>query len=165
MTFVWLSASFNYFVLSFIVATFCKAFEAGISLGIADMLAFSAAGIVYEKVGAKMSLLSGFGIAVISGILIIMFGLNHQDDLSFVFLVFLARLGTSFSFLIAFVAHAELFPILFSATAFGFLNFWARLFSGFSMMLTMMEEPVPIIVFTITSIVAFILSFGLQKNP
>ena len=165
MTFVWLAASFNYFVLSFLVSTFCKPFVAGISLGVADIVAFGGAGFVYEKVGAKISLVTGFSIATIAGILIIFFGLQRDDSMFFIFLVFLARLGISFAFCIVFVAHTSLFPILFSGAAFGFLNFGARLFSGFSMELTMMEEPLPLLVFTANCVIALILSFGLQKNP
>ena len=165
MSVVWFTASFNYFVLSFLVSTFCKPFVAGISLGVADMIAFGVAGIVYEKVGTKVSLGTGFAIATMAGVLIILFGLQRDDSAFFIFLVFSARLGISFAFCIVFVAHSSLFPVLFSATAFGFLNFWARLFSGFSMELTMVEEPYPMLVFTGSSILALMLSCGLQKNP
>ena len=97
MTFVWLTASFNYFVLSFLVATFCDTmFEVGISLGIADILAFGIAGYVYEKVGVKVSLVSAFSIATLAGVLILIFGLKNQDSMGFVFLVFLALLMVFF---------------------------------------------------------------------
>ena len=75
MTVVWLATSFDSYLLQFLVATFKSEFKSGIGLGIADIGAFTAAGFVYQKLGAKVSLIGAYTVATISGIVILSYGL------------------------------------------------------------------------------------------
>ena len=47
MTFVWLTTSFDSYLLMFLVATFKAEYASGIGLGVADIIAFAIAGYVY----------------------------------------------------------------------------------------------------------------------
>ena len=104
----------------------------GIGLGVADMLAYALAGVIYEKLGVKKSLIGSYGLSTLFGIIILTFGLKHERGWSFVIFTALARFGISFAFCIVYVAHPTLFPVLFSATAFGICNFFSRLSSSLS---------------------------------
>lgn len=77
-------------------------------------------------------------------------------------LVLIAKFGISSAFNILFVSHQQVFPVLFSATALGILNFTTRIFTGVSPILARMEEPTPVMVFFITSILGLIIVWGIQ---
>ena len=98
----------------------------------ADLLSYAASGYLYSALGARWSLFSSFAIASAGGLIVTIYGLQHQDSWTFVPLVFFSRIGISFAFNIIYVAHAPLFPILFSTTSLGFCNFFARVFSASS---------------------------------
>lgn len=74
-------------------------------------------------------------------------------------MVLFAKFGVSLSFGLNYISNSYLFPTLFAATAIGTTNTIARLFSAISPILAQMEEPLPMILFTSTSIVgmAFLL--------
>ena len=165
MTFVWLTTSFDSYLLMFLVATFKNEYASGIGLGVADVVAFAIAGYVYQRVGVRISLIGTYILATVSGFILLTYGLKHEESWVFVLLVFAARFGISFAFNIIYVAHAPLFPTLFSATAFGFCNFFSRIFSAFSSLFAALEEPTPMIIYTTLAGITAVLAFGIQPNP
>ena len=162
MCFVWLSTSFNNYLLLFLTASFTEEYKIGISFGIADLLSYAVSGLLYKFLGARWSLVIAFGIATWGGLIVCAYGLSHQDSWLFVALIFFCRIGISFSFNLIYVAHAPLFPVLFSTTSFGICGFLARIFSAFSSLFAGISEPVPMILFTILSLLTAISVLGLQ---
>ena len=71
-------------------------------------------------------------------------------------LILVAKYGIAASFNTAFLSHNKIFPVLFAATAMGFCNMFARLFSGFSSLLAAIDEPFPMYMFTGTAAVTAI---------
>ena len=108
-----------------------------------------------------MSLFGSYVLATLAGILILIYGLQHQDSWTFIALVFAARLGISFAFCIVYVSHAPLFPTLFSATALGFCNFFSRAFSASSTIFANLDEPTPMVLLTVLSAITALLSLGI----
>ena len=53
MVFVWLSTSFNNYLLLFLTSSFTEEYKIGISFGVADLLSYAAAGYLYSILGAK----------------------------------------------------------------------------------------------------------------
>lgn len=53
------------------------------------------------------------------------------------------------TFNINYAANQYFFPVLFAATAMGICNFSARLFSAFSFIVSGLDEPTPMYIFTI----------------
>ena len=96
----------------------------------------------------KISFLTGFSLATIGGLIVIFYGLEHQDAAIFPVLILFAKYGISLSFQVVFLANDVIFPILFAATAIGYCNFFARLFSALSPLFANLEEPAPMIMFT-----------------
>ena len=66
-------------------------------------------------------------------------------------MVLLAKFGIAANFNIIYVSNADVFPVLFCATALGICNFLSRVFSAMSPIISTLEEPIPIIIFTIAS--------------
>ena len=115
MCFVWLSTSFNNYLLLFLTASFTEEYKIGISFGIADLLSYAVSGLLYKFLGARWSLVIAFGIATWGGLIVCAYGLSHQDSWLFVALIFFCRIGISFSFNLIYVAHAPIFPVLFAS--------------------------------------------------
>jgi len=82
----------------------------------------------------------------------------------FPILVLVSKFGIACAFNIIYVSHSTVFPIAFAATALGFCNFFARLFSAGSPVLAQIEEPLPMIAFTFTSVTACVLALGIQTG-
>ena len=79
-------------------------------------------------------------------------------------LVIVAKFGVSANFNIVYVAHGDIFPVLFSATAIGYCNFFSRVFSSLSPLLAQMKEPTPMIAFTGAALVTAFAALFLAKG-
>ena len=128
------------------------------------MLAYAFAGVLYQLSGIKSSLFLSFGIAFLGGLAILAYGLAHPQDMVFPILVLVSKFGIACAFNIIYVSHSSVFPIAFAATALGFCNFFARIFSATSPVLAQIEEPLPMVAFTFTSVTACILALGIQTG-
>ena len=111
--------------------------------------------------GIKSSLFLSFGIAFTGGCALLSYGLANPQSIYFPIQVLVAKFGIACSFNIIYVSHSSVFPVAFGATALGFCNFFARVFSATSPVLAQIEEPLPIIAFTFTSVTACILALGI----
>ena len=75
-----------------------------------------------------------------------------------------AKFGVTGSFNVLYISHPRLFPVLFSATAFGMVNMVARLFSALSPLLAQLDEPLPMIAFTTLTAMTCILALFIQTD-
>ncbi len=77
-----------------------------------------------------------------------------------------AKFGVSATFNLAYVASAYLFPSIYSATAFGICNIFARITTILAPEVAEVKAPVPMILFTILAGIAAVLSFFIRtKQP
>merc|ERR1712087_290522 len=150
--------------IQFLINTFDQVYTSAIGSSISEILAYAFAGVLYQVSGIKSSLFLSFGIAFIGGIAILAYGLANPQSLIFPVLVIVAKFGIACSFNIIYVSHSSVFPIAFAATALGFCNFFARVFSATSPVLAQIEEPLPMIAFTFTSVTACVLALGIQTG-
>jgi len=129
-----------------------------------EILAYILSGLFYERIGVKLSLFLSFVISSTGGILLLAWGLDHQDtNLFFVFFL-LAKFGVTCTFNINYSANGYFFPTLFAATAFGFCNFLARMISSLSFVTSQLEEPLPMYCFTALCLAAGIASLFLRTE-
>ena len=112
--------------------------------------------------GVKKTQMLGFSIATIGGLFILLIGLPNQEMWYFPVLVMIAKYGVTVSFGLNYTSNSLLFPTLFAATAIGFCNTFARLFSALSPLFAQMDGSLPMIMFTITSGVTLSFIFCLQ---
>lgn len=164
MSIIWLSTSFCFYLINILSNTFDDVYQTGVINGSAEMTGYICAALVYEKIGVKASFITAFSISTLGGILILAYGLNHQDGVSFLAFFLFAKFGVTACFTICYAANNFFFPTLFAATAIGFCNFLARIFSSFSFIVEDLDEPTPMIIFTIGCSASAIAAFFLRTQ-
>ena len=164
MIFIWLTSSFDYFLIMFLVNTFQRVYICAIASSISELFAYAISGYFYSYFGAKMTLTVSFAISTVGGVVILAYGLQHEEAWTFVLLVILSKFGIACAMNINFVAHQAIFPPLFASAAMGYCGVLSRLFSTLSPLLAQMDEPLPMICFTITAALSCFLSLFLQTD-
>ena len=164
MSIVWLATCFGYFLIMSLINTFDKVYITAITSSLSEMTGYVLSGLLYERIGVKLSFILAFSISAFGGILILAWGLQHQSSIWFFVCFLLTKFGVTFTFNIVFVANTYFFPTLFAATAMGVCNFWARFASAFSYPVSTMDEPLPMYLFTAFCIIAAVCSFFLKTQ-
>ena len=77
MSFVWLSTSFNYWMILTLINTFEDVYVTGLVSSISEIVAYFFSGFFYERIGVKLSLILAFLLSASGGILILAWGLQH----------------------------------------------------------------------------------------
>jgi hypothetical protein len=151
MTSCWLVCAFNLYMISFYVKYIPGSFYMNsMAKGIAEIVGFTAAGIVVERIGVKKSLSLAFGLSFIGGIGILIYDLMGLDDGWLLpAMILFCLTGVSGGFQVVYSANAQLFPVLFSATALGICNFLARLSTIFAPMVAETKGNTPMVIFTV----------------
>jgi hypothetical protein len=73
-------------------------------------------------------------------------------------------LGMASSMAIVYVANADLFPVLFSATSMGICNFTARLSTVFALEVAEIKTPLPLIMFSALCLISSVTPFFLEMK-
>jgi len=76
-----------------------------------EFVAYLMAGLILEKLGAKTALLTCYVIAAIGSILMISYGLNHTEDISFPIIFLIGRFGISGVYILFIAANARIFDV------------------------------------------------------
>ena len=79
-----------------------------------------------------MSLALCFTISFAATLAILYHGLEHQESWLFPLEIVAAEYGVAASFTIIYAAHSSIFPVLFAATALGYVNFISRFMAAFA---------------------------------
>ena len=163
MSIVWLTVGLNYYMLFFLTNKFSQVYLVAIVSSIAELLGYCSSGLFFDKLGTKWTMVASFGISFIAGILMVL--TVSSDENSWYFLVFImfARFGISCAYNVVYLANSSLFPVLFASTALGYCSFLNRIFSAFSPFLVNLEEPWPIVIFTVMALISGIISMWLKE--
>ena len=162
MSIIWFSTSFNYYLLSFLISTFENVYPSALLSSCAEITAYAVAGLLYRRAGLKISISLSFLIGLIGGLLILFIGLKDESAWYFSLFVLVCRFGMAQNFNIIYCSNADVFPILFCATAMGICNFLSRVFSALSPIISTLEEPLPMIIFCSTSTLAGLIVWVVQ---
>ena len=78
----------------------------------------------------------------------------------------ITKLGIASAFNIIFIAHTDIFPVLYATTAFGICNFVAKIFTSASPVIAQYEQPLPtIILFGLSLIGAWVVWGIIEQKP
>lgn len=77
MMMVWLAASFDYYLINFLVNTFEQVYLSALLSGMSEIVAYLCGGILYARFGLKASIASSFTLASVAGVVILFVGLSH----------------------------------------------------------------------------------------
>lgn len=171
MSFCWLTSSFNYYMVGFLLKYFPGSIYVNGSISaLSEVVATCTAGYFYAKLGVKKAFIISFGIAAVGGFGILLYeiatdfyGPNKQTASSILFptLVLFAKFGVSSAFCINYLCNLDLFPVLFAATAIGFCNFLSRLFTIFAPEVAEIQSLLPMIIFASLSLLTMVTSMCL----
>ncbi len=130
MTIQWTAVGFNYYIIAYQLKYFPgNIFVNTYVTALADLLGYLIGGtFMYKHIGIKHTLSTCFSIGTIGSILII---LNANSPFFPVF-VLIGQFGIASGFCIVWIANIEVFPTLFSVTAFGICNFVSRFVTIFA---------------------------------
>jgi len=168
MSMCWLTASFNYYLISFLLKYFPGNINYNSMLSVvSEILAMILSGLFFVKFGVRTSFIITFGISFIGGCAILIyetkisFFSGESTSLpSWIFptLVLMAKFGVTVAFGICYNSNSALFPVLFSATAMGVCNMLARFCSIFAPQVAEIQSMLPMIIFTGLSFLTMVLS-------
>jgi hypothetical protein len=121
------------------------------------------AGILYQKLGLKISLCGAFILAALGGLSIAIFSIPHPEIVPI--MVLFAKGGVKMTFNICYFANSQIFPCIFAGTAFGICNLGAKIATIFSPYMAEVDPPLPMIIFTILAVMSAILSLLIRTAP
>ena len=124
---------------------------------VSEVVAYLVSGALYEHIGAKISFIGSFFIAILGSVLLVTLG--HFKDFIPVF-VLGSKFGISGAFNVVYLANT-LFPPIYSSTTFGFCNFVGRMASMLAPQFAEFEKPAPMIIFCVMAMTACVVSFFL----
>ena len=162
MALVWFATSFNFYLIQFLLVSFENEYVASSASGFSDIVAFGVSGVIFHYLGVKKTFFMSFSSATVGGLLILFYGLQHQTAWTFPVLILLAKFGIACAFNVVYVGHTSMFPTAFASTSLGFCNVIARVFSATSPLLSSLDEPIPMGLFTSISCLTMILCLFLQ---
>ena len=99
----------------------------GLVSAASEIGAYIFSGTLFEKLGVRRTYLISLSIATLGGILIIAYGLDHQESITFPILFLLCKFGLCSGFNMIVVANSTVFEVKRAATALATPMFLARL--------------------------------------
>ena len=89
------------------------------------------------------------------------YGLDHQKESVFPFLVLFMKFGVSMAFNITYVCHSGCFPTLFASSSFGYCQFICRFFTAFTPMVAQVSQRASMVLFAVSSSLGALILQGL----
>ena len=77
MALVWLATDFNYFLIKFMINTFTQVYITGLVSSLSGLLAYVHGGILYKRLGLKLSITVNFTVSSIACIVLLLHGLDN----------------------------------------------------------------------------------------
>ena len=158
MMLCWVTASFNYFMLGFLLKYFPgNIYANGIMCSISETAGDLTIGLIYSRIGTKATYYVCLGLATLSGILMIIyekeshfFSENPDTAAAWMFpvLVLICKFGISAVYNINYISNFDLFPSVFAVSALGFGDFIGSFVTIFAPEVAELQSTVPIIIFT-----------------
>ena len=130
-----------------------------------EFVAYLTAGVILEKLGAKTSLITCYLIAAFGGILMVIYGLDHPDSISFPIIFLICRFGISGVYILFIAANARIFDVERSATAFGLGSFFARMILSGAPLASTLSQPLPMYIFCACTLFSAFTTCFVQVHP
>ena len=122
----WSSVSFNYYLVNFLLQFIeGSIYNNSIASSMSDVISILFSGMLLSKLGLKLSFVIYFLLATAGGVLYLIFGADHPEDVAIIILI--AKFGVSAAFNLVYIANAVLYPPSLAATAMGICNIFARI--------------------------------------
>ena len=161
---IWVGTVYNSYLITYLLNMLDQVYVNYICSSVSAFIAYSMGGYIFLMVGLKKSIGGAFLMSFIASLLILVYGLKHQDGWLFIVIWQFLQFGVSCTFQILYVSHSSVFPTLFSSTSFGFLNFVSRFATALAPQVSNVAEPTPMITCTLAALLGGICVFFLQTH-
>lgn len=135
------------------------------SAAISEIIGYTVSGCMIERFGIRKSSFISSTLAASGGILILFFGLEHQDSLIFPLLFLISKIGQSCCFNISYACISKLFEVKRATRVLGVANFFGRGVSAFAPLISTLDLPIPIGLFCLTTILSGLISCFFKEPP
>ena len=163
MTYFWGGVSFGSYMISFQLKYLPGAMYANsMASSLSEMLSYVLGGVIYNTFGIKKSFATTFLIAAVGGTMILIWG-EENPELMPIF-VTLAKYGISTGFVLVYIGTVEIFPTMFTASAFAICNFFARSLTIMAPQVAELPAPTPMVIFTLMSVIGIFATFMIDEN-
>ena len=152
-------------MLIYLTNLFTQVYITALSAAISEMVGFLVSGWLLERFGLRNSSIIASVLSATGGLSILFFGLEHQDSIVFPVLFLLTKLGVGCSYNLSYACMAKLFEVKRATRVLGVANFFARLVSALIPLASTLEQPIPMIIFCITTICSGILTSFFKEPP
>ena len=165
MIMVWVSSSFTFYLLNFLVKympgdIYFNSVVSGLSC-----CAMLLEGTLQNVLGVRGGMLVSFVATVVSTIWLCFFSQGTDHVLLYALVLLLAKSGASLTFGFAYAIHIELFPSNFVVSTYGICNFFCRGLTIFAPFVAEVSNPwVPMIFLNISSILGLLATAMLKKR-
>jgi len=148
--YMWCCVSFSYYLVGFQIKYIKGNVYTNImTSSIADNIGTVASAVLYTKWGVRSAFQISLALTLLGGSAIL---LLHSFPFWMPLFILLSKMGISSAFNLVFLANADLFPTLFSATAMGICNFFARLTTIAAPQVAERPEPFPMTLYLLLNV-------------
>ena len=165
MTCVQLCCLFNFNLLNYLTNRFEQVYLTGVMSLSSELASIFFAGLLLEKLGTRLSLVTCYLTSAIGGILMLAYGLNNVESIAFPIIFLVCRFGVSGINVLYVACNARIFDVEQSVTAFGLASFFARMSLSGAPLISTLDQPTPMMVFTLTTVVAAAISYFVKVHP
>lgn len=130
MVFVWAAASYNFYLIMFLANTFEQVYVTALCLSVADIISYTISSVLVEKITVKHTITISFAVSMVGGLVILLYGLAHEESAAFPLLFFISKFGISSAFNAVYVGNTRIFPATVAASTLGICQVLARLSSA-----------------------------------
>ena len=157
---LWVVGTFNTYLIFFQIKYLKGDFFVNTLVSAAsDIVAYTIAGLLIERLGIKVSYICSFLICLVGAIMYLALRNEHPHFIP-VFLL-ISNFGNSWSLNVDWNSNALLFPVIFASSTNGICNLFARLSNILAPQFAELEQPLPILIFAGMSSIGVILSIFL----
>ena len=130
-----------------------------------ELLAYGIFGSAYEKFGMKVTFGLSFIISTVGAGLILTIGLQDQSSLWFPVFFLITNFGLCCDYNLIVIANMTLFEVNRTATAFGISSFIGRMVQSSSPIVSSLEQPVPMHIFSGISVACGLIALLVKVPP
>lgn len=162
MGWLWITVSFNYYLIGlFLKYLPGDIYQNSLAAGCAEFCAMVTCGVILQHLSMKRTLSCLFILSASSGLCLI----ESNGGAYTAGLVMTCKFGIAAAFNCLYIYTTLMFKPTVSATAFGMLNFFARLATVMAPFVAEMPEPVPISILSVMCFTASIAVLGIVTPP
>ena len=145
------------------VNTYELVYANALSLSAAEIISFLYGSALWFIFGLKKALFICYGLALIGGLLLMVYGIHDQSSPLFPNLILITKLGLGCSIQVLFCAHTTFFPEKFAARSYSLCNIISRVISVVAPMLAQYSGTLPLLVLAGGSGIMLLQIFALKE--